>query len=57
VPACDDHAVVPPASPAATTFVHRSTFQDCPEGLDVVFYAIENGGHNLPGIPNRLKNL
>ncbi len=38
--------------PATRAFLY--TFGGCQDGADVYFYAIEGGGHNLPGVPDRL---
>lgn len=51
-----DLIVIPTDDPTPTTFVYRYTFGDCTDGADVLFYAIEGGGHNLPGVADRLSS-
>lgn len=49
---CEDVATVTPLpdlEPADRTTVSRYDFPGCKNGTDVVFFAIENGGHNWPG--------
>lgn len=46
--------LIPPTSPAPTTFVRHYTFETCESGQPIEFYTIEGGGHNLPGIPDRI---
>ncbi len=36
------------------TSVHVFEFQGCPAEADVLFYAVLGGGHNWPGVPDRL---
>lgn len=51
---CDPDAtteeVLPTTDPDPQTRVYRYTFSGCADGADVWFYAIENGGHALPGV-------
>ena len=49
-----EQETLPSQATAPTTFVHRYTFEDCPPDAEVQLYAIEGGGHNLPGVPDRL---
>ncbi len=46
--------VMPSLEPNPTTTVYRYTFGGCAVGSDVLFYAIQGGGHNIPGIRGRL---
>ncbi|MBN2305478.1 MAG: hypothetical protein JXQ72_13415, partial [Anaerolineae bacterium] len=50
-----DYSVIPPQDPAPTTSVHRYLFTECAPGTEVLYYVIEGGGHNLPGLPDRLE--
>ncbi|NDJ75560.1 MAG: hypothetical protein GYB65_04810 [Chloroflexi bacterium] len=45
--------VLPP-DPVSNTQVFRYDFGGCSGHSDVIFYVIEGGGHNLPGVPDRL---
>ena len=49
-----DHELLSDPTADATTIAHRYTFASCPPHGDVEFIAIEGGGHNLPGVANRL---
>lgn len=49
-----EHTAFSPEDPSASTFAHRFTFPDCTPHGDVVFWTIENGGHNLPGVEGRI---
>lgn len=48
------HEAIPPSEPDAATNVHHFQIGGCAGGSEVVFYAIEGGGHNLPGVPGRI---
>lgn len=56
--ACQPEATSSQALPAATeqpaTRVTLYAFGGCQNDADVHFYAIDGGGHNLPGVPERL---
>jgi len=49
-----EHTAFSAEDPAASTFAHRFTFPDCAPHGNVVFWTIENGGHNLPGVEGRI---
>lgn len=46
--------LMPSIDSAPTTFARHYAFESCASGQPIEFYAIEGGGHNLPGIPNRI---
>jgi len=48
-----DYVVLPSTNAAATTLVYRYTFGGCAEHGDILFYAIQGGGHNIPGRAER----
>jgi polyhydroxybutyrate depolymerase len=54
VPDATDLEVFPKAAPEATTEVYLYTFGGCQAGSEVYFYVIDGGGHNLPGVADRL---
>ncbi len=41
----------PDRDPTDGTRVRRETYGPCPNGIDVVLYAVEGGGHTWPGGP------
>ncbi len=43
-----------PKQDNSDTFVRTMMFRNCETGQDLEFYMIENGGHNWPGVPNRI---
>ncbi|MBN1966906.1 MAG: prolyl oligopeptidase family serine peptidase [Anaerolineae bacterium] len=45
-----DYTILPSSGDSPGTLVYRYTFDGCADGSDVLFYAIEGGGHNLPGV-------
>jgi polyhydroxybutyrate depolymerase len=54
-PDLTDYSVVPDTEGIPDLEVYRYTFGGCAEGTDVVFYAVEGGGHNIPGTPDRFE--
>lgn len=56
---CDPQAIeytaIPQQDPAAPTSVHRYLMDACAAGTQVDYYVIEGGGHNLPGVVDRLE--
>lgn len=53
---CDPQQIesveIPPSSSATQVFRYR--FTDCIDRSEVLYYVIEGGGHNIPGVPDRL---
>jgi polyhydroxybutyrate depolymerase len=50
-----DYSVIPTALENPPTQVFRYVFKDCAEGTELVYYVVEGGGHNLPGVADRLE--
>ncbi len=44
--------VLPSTTENPETFVGKITYQDCAFGGDLLFYGIQNGGHNWAGVPD-----
>jgi polyhydroxybutyrate depolymerase len=53
-PQAIDYELLPFTQDNAPSAVFRYAFGGCAEGANVVYYVIEGGGHNLPGVPFRL---
>ncbi|MBI5957392.1 MAG: prolyl oligopeptidase family serine peptidase, partial [Chloroflexi bacterium] len=50
-----DYSVIPTTLEAPTTQVFRYVFDDCAMGTELVYYVVEGGGHNIPGVADRLE--
>jgi polyhydroxybutyrate depolymerase len=46
--------LLPQSGDSPETSVQIFTVQGCPEGAEVVLYAIIGGGHNWSGVPDRI---
>lgn len=53
-PNATEYEMFPTQDPAPRTFASVYTFSGCTGEYDVLFYVIDGGGHNLPGVPDRL---
>jgi len=47
--------VLPTTEAEPETYVGRITYEDCAFGGDLVFYGIQNGGHNWMGVPDVIR--
>ncbi len=56
--ACDPNQVdftdLPPAGNSPGTSVRIYEFKGCADEVNIIFYEIDGGGHNIPGVPGRL---
>jgi len=50
-----EYEILPKQDENASTVVYRYAFGGCAEDADMLYYVIENGGHNLPGVADRLE--
>ena len=53
-PQSADYEIIPPGDEITT--VYHYWFDDCAPGAPLHYYVIEGGGHNLPGVPQRLSD-
>ncbi len=49
-----DYTLIPSSEPNPVTQVYRYAIGGCADNSEVLYYVIENGGHNIPGVPGRL---
>ncbi|MBN1201061.1 MAG: hypothetical protein JXJ20_04320 [Anaerolineae bacterium] len=52
-PELTDYTILPQKGLSPDTSVYRYTFGGCADGSDVLFYAVEGGGHDLPGTADK----
>lgn len=50
-----DYEILPSMEAVPSTVVYHYTFAQCAADALVEFWVIEGGGHNLPGVPDRLE--